>query len=62
MLSKTSTYVKSYDGETKWMNFLIKDAELFKKYTDIWMEISKSIEKELDLHLKKFKNQIEVVW
>ena len=27
-----STYVKSYDGgETKWMNFLIKDDNLLKK-------------------------------
>ena len=25
MLSKTSAYVKSYDGQTKWMYFLIKD-------------------------------------
>ena len=23
MLPKTSTYVKSYDGQTKWMHFLI---------------------------------------
>ena len=25
MLSKTSTYVKSFDGQTKWMYFLIED-------------------------------------
>ena len=25
MLLKTSTYVKSYDGQTKWMYFLIED-------------------------------------
>ena len=25
MLPKTSPYVKSYDNENKWMNFLIKD-------------------------------------
>ena len=25
MLPKTSAYVKSYDNENKWMNFLIKD-------------------------------------
>ena len=24
MLSKTSAYVKSYDGKTKWMSFLLK--------------------------------------
>ena len=28
MLPKTSAYVKSYDGETKWMNFLTEDDEL----------------------------------
>ena len=31
MLLKTSTYVKSYDGETKWMTFLITDDDLVKK-------------------------------
>ena len=31
MLLKTSSYVRSYNGETKWMNFLIKDNELLKK-------------------------------
>ena len=35
MLQKTSSYVKRYDGETKWMVFLIKDAVLLKKYTNI---------------------------
>ena len=27
---KTSTYVKSYGGETKWMYFLIEDDDLLK--------------------------------
>ena len=32
MLPNMSTYVKSYEcGETKWMNFLIKDDNLLKK-------------------------------
>ena len=35
MLRKMSTYVKNFDGETKWINFLIKDDELLKKYNDI---------------------------
>ena len=30
MIPKTSTYVKSYDGEIKWVNFLIKDDDLLK--------------------------------
>ena len=25
MISKTNAYVKSYDGQTKWMYFFIKD-------------------------------------
>ena len=48
MLPKMSTYVKSYDVETKWMNFLIKDAELLKKHIDILVKVSNSIIKELD--------------
>ena len=35
MLPKTSAYVKSYDGKTKWMYFLIEDDDLLEKYT-IW--------------------------
>ena len=30
MLPKTSAYVKSYDGQTKWMYFLIEDDELLE--------------------------------
>ena len=29
---KTGTYVKSYDGETKCMSFLIRDYNLMKKH------------------------------
>ena len=43
MLPKASTYVKSYDGGTKWMYFLIDDDQLLKKYNDIWNKVSKSI-------------------
>ena len=28
---KMNTYVKSYDGETIWIYFLIEDDEMFKK-------------------------------
>ena len=44
MLLKTSTYVKSYDGQTKLMYFLIKDDDLLKKYT-IWGKVSAYIKK-----------------
>ena len=30
MLPKTKTYVKSCDGQTKWMHFLIEDGNLYK--------------------------------
>ena len=35
MLPKTSAYVKSCDGQTKWMCFLITDDELLEKYNTI---------------------------
>ena len=35
MLPKTSTYVKIYDGQTKWMYFLIEDDELLEKQNTI---------------------------
>ena len=35
MLPKASGYVKSYDGQTKWMYFLIEDDDLLEKYNAI---------------------------
>ena len=32
MFPKTSTYVKSYDGQTTWINFLIEDDDLLEEY------------------------------
>ena len=48
MLPKTSPYVKSYDGQTKWMYFLIKDDDLLEKYNTIWVKVSADIKKESD--------------
>ena len=31
MLPKISAYVKSYDGQVKWMYFFIEDDDLLKK-------------------------------
>ena len=45
ILPKTSAYVKSYDGETEWMTFLIRDDNLMKKYDDIWNKVTNSIKK-----------------
>ena len=35
MLPKTSAHVKSYDGQTEWMYFLIEDDDLLEKYNTI---------------------------
>ena len=48
MLPKTSTYVRSYDGQSKWMYFLIEDGDLLKKYNTTWDKVSTDIEKEFD--------------
>ena len=45
ILPKTSAYVKIYVGETKWMDFLIKE-NLLKKYNDIWNKFSNGIKKD----------------
>ena len=44
MLSKTSSYVKSYDGQTKGMYSLIED-DLLKKYNTIWDKVRTNIKK-----------------
>ena len=57
MLPKTSTYVKSYDGETTWMNYSIEDDELIESYDVIWNKVSNSFKKELHcepIYNKKF--------
>ena len=48
MLPKTSAYVKSYDGQVKWMYFQIEDNELLEKYSTIWDKVSADIKKEFD--------------
>ena len=45
MLPKTSTYVKSYDRQTKWMHFLIEDDDLLEKYNIIWDKVIPDIKK-----------------
>ena len=47
-LPKTSAYVKSCDGQTKWMYFLIEDDDLSEKYNTIWDKVSADIKKEFD--------------
>ena len=48
MLPKTTAYVKSYDGQTKWMYFLIEDDDLLQKYNTVWDKVSADIKKEFD--------------
>ena len=43
MLPKTSAHVQSYDGQTKWMHFLIEDDELLEKYNNIWEKVRADI-------------------
>ena len=35
ILLKKSPYVKSYDGQTKWMYFFIEENQLLEKYVTI---------------------------
>ena len=61
MLLKTSTYVKSYDRQTKWMYFLIINDDLLEKYNTIWAKGSDVIKNEFDsksvCDKKIFENQ-----
>ena len=47
MLPKTST-LKSYDGRTKWMYFLIEDDDLLEKHNTVWDKVSADIKEEFD--------------
>ena len=47
MLPKTSAYVKSYDGQTKWMCFLIEN-DGSQKYNIIRNKVSADMKKEFD--------------
>ena len=52
MLPKTSTYVKSYDGQTKWLYFLIKDDD----------KVSVDIKKEFDSEPVYNKTFWKILW
>ena len=47
MLPKTSAYVKSYDGKTKSIYFLIEDDDLLEKYNTIWDKDNADITKRI---------------
>ena len=48
MLPKTSTYVKTYDGRFKLMDFVIENDDLLEKYNTIWDKFSADIEREIN--------------
>ena len=48
MLPKTRGCVKSYDGHTKWMYFLIEDDSLLGQCNTIWGKVWANIKKEFD--------------
>ena len=48
MLPKTCAYVKSHDGQTIWMYFLIENDDLFQKYNTVLDKVSADIKKEFD--------------
>ena len=47
ILLKTSAYAKSYDGQTKWIYFLIEDDDLLEKYNSIWDKVNSDIKKRV---------------
>ena len=61
MLPKTSVYIKSYDGLTKWMYFLIEDDDLLEKYNTIWDKVSADISKRIcEPVYKKFFSKTKI--
>ena len=48
MLPTINGYVKSYDGQTKWMYYLFEDDYLLEKYNTIQDKVSANIKKEFD--------------
>ena len=59
VLPKTSAYLKGYDGQTEWMDFLIENDDLLKKYINIWDKVctdSESLIKSLIASLSTIKN------
>ena len=47
-LPKTRPYVKSCDGQTKWMYFLFEDDDVLEKYNTIWDKVSTDMKNKFD--------------
>lgn len=50
-MQKVRSYVKSCEGQTKWMYFLIEGDELLKKYNNIWYKVCGDIKKNLIMNM-----------
>ena len=48
MLLQTNTFVNSYNGQTKWMYFLIEDYDLLEKYNTTLDKVSADLKKEFE--------------
>ena len=55
ILPKIGTYVISYDGETKWMYFLIEYDDLLENYDTVWHKVGADVKKEFNNSI--FENQ-----
>ena len=62
MFLKTSPYVKSHDGQTKWMQFLIEDDDLLEKCDTIWGKVSADIINEFHSELLYKKEFLKISW
>ena len=56
IITKTSAYIKCYDGQTKWMYLLIEYDGLLKKYNNIWDKFGTNIKETF--HSKPVYNKI----
>ena len=60
MLPKTRAYVKCYDGQAKWMYFLIEDDDLLENYITMWDKVKTDIKKEIDSKPVYNKNFLKI--
>ena len=47
MFPKTTTFAINYDGQTKWIDYLIEDNNLLEKYNTIWDKVTVDIKKRI---------------
>ena len=63
MLPKTSAYIKSYDGQTRWIYFLNEDDDLLEKYNTIQHKVSViKVNSEAIYNKKNFESPKTLSW